>query len=328
MPADTIHELLDSTEALPDAGLLHERMERDGYLYFSRLFDPARAERVKRDIMRILREHWIIEDDDAPEPMWSGGPRPTEAEYLAVYDEIVALESFQTLARLPEVVAVAEVACDEVVRVWEQKLIRLVYPDAEAAVAQGVGAHQDGDPKLGYMAGHFVTCWIPVMDIELKLGGVAVAPGSHRLGLLDSAGTVASSTGDDKGVYGLDAEKHNWSTTNYAPGSVVFFASLTAHRGMPNHSDRIRLSCDFRYQGVSQTASWLAHTPGPEVRRTGQQIDQILASRALFVTTRAASQTLDKVRQRMLEERSTSLSRARELVEEVHGNPPPEQDGR
>ena len=68
---------------------------------------------------------------------------------------------------------------------------------------------------------------------------------------------------------------------------------------------------------ASDTASWLAHTPGPEVRRTAQQIDEILAGRALYVTTRATPEVLDQVRRRMLEERSTSLARAQELVLEV-----------
>ena len=313
-----MHKMIDSTKALPDAGLLQERMQTDGYLYFSRLFDPLRALQVKREIMVVLREHAIVDDDDSPDPIWCGGPQPTEAEYLAVYDRIVSLDSFQSLAQLPEVVAIAEVLCEEAVQVWEQRLIRIVYPDEEAAAAQGIGAHQDGDPKLGYMASRFFTCWIPLMDVDHRLGGLAVAPGSHRRGLLESAGTVASSIPDNNtSGYGLDPEQLEWASSEYAPGSVVFFASLTAHRGLPNHSDRIRLSCDFRYQAVSETASWLAHTPGPEVRRTCQQIDQTLASRALYVTTRATPGLLGLVRRRMLEERSTSLTRARELVEEI-----------
>ena len=150
------------------------------------------------------------------------------------------------------------------------------------------------------------------------IGGLAVSPGTHRMGLLDSSGTVASTTRKTDAIaYGLDESRLDWATSDYAPGSAVLFHCLTAHRGLPNHSERIRLSCDFRYQAASDTASWLAHTPGPEVRRTAQRIDDILAGRALYVTTRATPALLDRVRRRMLEERSTSLARARELVAEV-----------
>ena len=310
--------LLDSTDEVRDADLLRRRMQKEGYLYFSRLFEPKQAEKVKQDIMSILRQHYIIEDDDAQDPMWSGGPRPTEAEYMAVYDRIVRLDSFQQLARTPEIIAVLEALCEEPVQVWEQQLVRLVYPDPETVSAQGVGAHQDGDPKLGYRTSRFYTCWLALMDIESTVGGLAVAPGSHCMGLLESTGTVASSTRKTDAIaYGLDAGKLVWATTDYAPGSSVVFTSLMAHRGLPNHSERIRLSCDFRYQAARDTASWLAHTPGPDVRRTAQQIDEILAGRALYVTTRATPEVLDQVRRGMLEERSTSLACAQKLVWEI-----------
>ncbi len=323
MPGDPA-KMIDSTEFLGDAARLRERMESDGYLFFLRLVGADRATAVKRDIMAILRERFIIEEDGAPDPVWSGGPQPTEAEYMAVYDRIVRLESFRELATSPEVVALLEAVCAGPVQVWEQQLIRIVYPDPESEAAQGVGAHQDGDPKLGYRAGRFYTCWISLMEIDAAVGGLAVAPGSHRLGLLQSAGTVASSSArqqDRQTGYGLDPSELSWATGDFVPGSAVLFHCRTAHRGMPNRSDRIRLSCDFRYQPAEDSASWLAHTPGPEVRRTAQQIDEVLSGRALWVTTRAEPELIGEIRRRMLEERSTTLERARELARELGGAP-------
>ena len=78
---------------------------------------------------------------------------------MSVYDCIVRLESFQGLAHSPEIIAVLEELCEESIQVWEQQLIRIVYPDPEATAAQGIGAHQDGDPKLEYKANRFHTGW-------------------------------------------------------------------------------------------------------------------------------------------------------------------------
>ncbi len=100
--------MIDSSGLLGDATRLRERMRSEGYLLFPRLIDEERALAVKRDIMALLREHFIIEDDGAAEPLWSGGPQPTEPEYLAVYERIVELDSFQELARSPEIIAVVE----------------------------------------------------------------------------------------------------------------------------------------------------------------------------------------------------------------------------
>lgn len=294
-------------------------MQREGYLFFPKLIDPSRALAVKNDILSLLREHHIIEDDGSPEPTWSGGPVPTETEYMVVYDKIVRLESFQQLAESSEIVNVVEALCEEPVRAWQQRLIRLVYPVPDASTAKGIGAHQDGDPKLGYRADTFYTGWVALMDIDSTVGGLAVAPGSHILGIVKSAGSVASSDNGsaDKRDYGLDASQLDWATANYRPGSTIIFINRMVHRGLPNHSDRIRLSCDYRYQGVSGSSSWLTHTLGPDVRRVAQQIDEIVASRAFYVTTHASSETLGEVRQRMLEEKNTTLARARELAREI-----------
>ena len=313
--------MIESTDLLRDAARLRERMRSEGYLFLRRLVAAERALALKREIVALLREHFIIEDEDAAEPLWSGGPEPTEAEYMAIYDRIVRLESFRELAHSPEIIAVVEAVSEGPVQVWEQQLIRIVYPDPDAVAAQGVGAHQDGDPKLGYRASRFYTGWISLMAIDATVGGLAVAPGSHRLGLLQSAGTVASSASRRPATgYGLDAAALSWATSDFVPGSTVIFHNRTAHRGLPNHSDRIRLSCDFRYQPAGDSSSWLAHTAGPEVRRTAQQIDAVVSSRALYVTTRATPELIGEIRRRMLEERSTTLQRARELAQELGGN--------
>ncbi len=315
---DDLLSLDDSTSDVRNPAVLRERMEAEGYLYFRRLVHPNKALQVKRDIIEVLREFFLLDDHRAREPLWSGGPEPTEAEWLAVYDRIVGLESFQQLSRSPEIVDVVEAVCGEPIQVWEQKVVRVVYPDPKRTAPSGLGAHQDGDPRLGYQAERFYTGWFALMNIDGTLGGLAISPRSHELGLLESEGTVTSA-GDDETSrdYGLDAETLDWGTAVYEPGSAVIFFCRTVHRGLPNHSDRMRLSCDFRYQAASATASWVAHTPGPDVRRMAQEIDATLARRALYVLTRPTPLVLQEVRQRMLEEKNATLGRARELVLEI-----------
>ncbi len=318
MAAPDYLPMIDSTDDAGDLELLRARMEFEGYLYFRRLVDPARALEVKRDIVDLLRTYFLIADQSGDEPFWSGGPEPTEVEWMAVYDRIVRLESFQELARSPEISAVLAAFCGGPIQIWEQQLIRVVYPDPDMTAPRGLGAHQDGDPKLGYQARQFYTGWVSLMDIDSTIGGLAVSPRSHTLGLLKSEGRVTSSGQDEtRQDYGLDAEKLEWATADYEPGSTVIFFCRTVHRGMPNHSDRIRLSCDFRYQAAGEAASWLAHTRGPDVRRAAQAIDATLSRRALYVLARPAPSVLGEIRQQMLEENDATLGRARELVLEI-----------
>ena len=311
-------KLKDSTEHMGDITRLSEILNEDGYLLLRRLVDPNRALQVKRDIMAILREHNILEDGNTDDPMWSGGPHPTEEEYMKYYDKIVRLESFNSFAGSPEIISLMEGVFGAAVQVWEQRLIRIMCPDPDAPDDIGVGAHQDGAKNLGYLANRFYTCWLPLMDIDEKIGGLAIAPGSHKLGFMEHPGSNPSSSKEARARgFGLDSTKFTWATSDYHPGDAVFFSHIMAHRGLINRSDRIRLSCDFRYQSINDTVNWLAHTLGPDVRRVAQQIDAIIASRALYVTTHTDKETLVEVRRLMLEEKSTSLKRAQELVSEV-----------
>lgn len=310
----------DSTALLGDGARLRETLYDEGYLFLRRLVDPEQINTVKQDIMQILREHHIIEDDGADEPMWSGGPHPTEGEYMAFYDKIARMESFVQLAESPEIMALMEGIFDGPVQAWTQRLIRVMYPDPDAPAPIGLGAHQDGNFRFGYQSQSFNACWMPLMEIDQRIGGLAVARGSHIRGELDhGGGSVASSAKaiKEKKVFGLDAESLSWVTSDFEPGDAVIFTSLTVHRGILNRSDRIRLSCDFRYQREDDSASWLAHTLGPDIRRVAQKIDEVMSSRAFFVTTRATEETIADVRLRMLEEKSTSLERAQELAQEL-----------
>ena len=122
----------DSTALLGDGARLRETLYGEGYLFLRRLVDPEQINKVKQDIMQILREHHIIEDDGADEPMWSGGPHPTEGEYMAFYDKIARMDSFVQLAESPEIMALMEGIFDGPVQAWTQRLIRVMYPDPDA----------------------------------------------------------------------------------------------------------------------------------------------------------------------------------------------------
>ncbi len=320
-------ELRDSTPDLHDASRLSQTLQEDGYLLLRGLVDPDLVDRVKGDIMALLHQHQIIEDNGSPEPLWSGGPQPTETEYMAVYEKVVALDSFNELAESPRILETLESVIGKPVQVWKQRLFRVIYPTPDAPPeSANVGAHQDGAVKFGYSARIFYTCWLPLMEINQELGGLALVPGSNHRGVLPLDGTVASRHKDPKqqGASGvsMDVPENSWVSTEYHPGDAVFFTNLTIHRGRPNFSDRIRFSCDFRYQPRDEPASWIAHTSGPDVRKIAQQLDETVASRALYVSAgRPTPEILEEVRWHMLQEKNTSLERARQLVEEIRARP-------
>ena len=83
------------------------------------------------------------------------------------------------------------------------------------------------------------TAWLPLVETDLDLGPLAVAPGSHRRGVmahLDALTGIAM------------AAKTPWASGPVRPGDVVFFGALCVHAAWSNVTpDRARVSADFRF---------------------------------------------------------------------------------
>jgi 1-deoxypentalenic acid 11beta-hydroxylase len=102
--------------------------------------------------------------------------------------------------------------------------------------------HQDGVYNYGI---EFITCWVPLMEIDETVGGLAVVPGSHKeihYGKNQGAAQGTANIGRT-GVFPDSA----WRRPDYKPGDLLMFHSMTAHAGLPNSSGKFRLSVDIRF---------------------------------------------------------------------------------
>ena len=106
---------------------------------------------------------------------------------------------------------------------------------------QTMRPHQDhwylGGPPVVW------TAWLPLAPCAMDDGGLAVLPGSHRLGLRPHTG---AGNGRQGCAVAVDAQ---WASGDLQPGDAVLFHCMTVHRTWHNLSEtRPRLSVDFRYQ--------------------------------------------------------------------------------
>jgi len=109
---------------------------------------------------------------------------------------------------------------DETVFVHPMKIARISFPNN---VKQTTPAHQDDVHIQGSFETY--TSWIPLGDMPFSLGGLAV----------------------DVDGLGLD-----WHGTEHRAGDVLVFPSTATHKALPNLSgDRLRLSVDYRYTGLT-----------------------------------------------------------------------------
>lgn len=92
-------------------------------------------------------------------------------------------------------------------------------------------------------ATEIISVWVPLVDVDEYSGCLAVMPSSHLDGLRLHCPRMAALTIPDELL----------PTAKMTPipmraGSVLIFSRFTVHRAMPNLSDRVRFSFDFRYQ--------------------------------------------------------------------------------
>ena len=183
----------------------------------------------------------------ATRPTPSRPPRPNARKPTSILRSSRAtglfseLQVFHELAHSASVVALMQRLIGSPVLVHPRKIARIGLPQDELVV----GPHQDFPLIQG--SADVLTCWVPVGDCPDELGGLRVLKGSHHLGVRPMV--QAPRVGGLVIGEPLD-EEPGWCTTDFEAGDALIFHSLTVHTAKHNHTDRLRLSVDFRYQSL------------------------------------------------------------------------------
>lgn len=237
----------DSTDLLQQPEELRARAVRDGYLFLPGLLAPEPVLELRRQILEICARHgFTAEGSELMQGIAAEGLRLREGEpaYMAAYDDIQRLEAFHALAHEAPLLGALRALFGEEVLVHPRNIARVMFPQNNQFTTP---AHQDYVHVQGTQ--ETWTSWIPLGDCPAELGGVEVLAGSHVFGVLP----VRSAYG--AGGLGVETEQLGltWRGTDYRCGDVLLFHSLCVHRGRDNQTpDRLRLSVDYRFQGLSQ----------------------------------------------------------------------------
>ncbi|WP_026257518.1 phytanoyl-CoA dioxygenase family protein [Actinopolymorpha alba] len=254
---------------------LHRRLDEDGYLYLPGYLDPEEVRAARRDVFTRLVEEGMVAPGTDPD---DGIPGPTASN--RVLDDVAkASGPLQRLLYAGRMVALYERLFGELVRHFDYTWLRAVRP------GPGTEPHGDsvfmnrGTPRL-------LTAWVPLGDVDLRHGGLMVLERSHRLedvrrdyhsrdvdtyceGDPEAAAQARTGRWGWNGVISPDPVRLReelglrWLTSEFSAGDVVTFPMYTLHGSLDNTSDRLRLSCDLRYQRASEPADprWIGLEP-------------------------------------------------------------------
>ena len=237
-----MRDLIDSSTLFPDGRALRARLAEDGYLFLPGLLPADAVLRVRRDVCDALRHAgWLTADATIERPTPAAAAvREGAPGYLGAYVGIQRLQSFHELAHSAALTTLMQQIVGNPLLVHPRKIARSSLPRDD----EYTPPHQDYRLIQGSV--DTLTCWVPIGNCPLSLGGLRMLTGSHLDGL------VAGDPG--KGPGGLrvevDDDDPRWASTDYRAGDVIIFTSLTVHGALRNEQDCLRLSADFRYQSL------------------------------------------------------------------------------
>jgi hypothetical protein len=231
-----VDELVDSGGLVGDPNALRGRLAADGYLFFRGLLPADEVRTAGSAVAAKLRSGGWISGQGTP----SGPPRAVNSMDALADPSFRAAVTGAAFNRLPYLQALRGVVrrvLGEQAFSYPAKVLRAVYPERPQTRTKGRYVHYD------YGVGgvqDMLTSWIPLMDIPVSLGGLAVQPGGHLRRL--------------QRPRLLGPGEPGWATTAYRPGDAIIFHCLTPHAALPNRGEALRLSGDFRWQLPGQPA--------------------------------------------------------------------------
>lgn len=269
-------ELRDSNDLLGNVTALKQRMQEDGYLLLRDFLDRDRVLAARRELLKKLdsvglvgRRHSLIDG------IYSG-----DNSQLGKIDRRTYAKDLRSGPALREVVHRGRVIefyepfLGGPVRGLDYIWVRNVR------VGSATPVHFDW-VYMSRGTRNLYTSWIPMGDVPLSDGPLALLEGSHRLdeiqrtygaydvdrdGLWKKEGHPYKSGWFGKDVGRVQAELGGrWLTTEFRAGDMLLFGMFQLHCSLDNKSpeNRIRLSTDTRYQLASEPADerWVGEDP-------------------------------------------------------------------
>lgn len=244
-----LDRMTDDTELLNDPTALRSAASDNGYLHFKQLVPESALIEVRRDICALLAKYgWLDLSSDPIDAIVhpdldQHSDFLTHPQYDAYYKEVLSTRSFHQLALHDDIMSMFQALFGETVLAHSRNILRTIMPgDAKFTTPP----HQDYLHIQGSV--NTWTLWMPLGDCPEELGGLAVAPGSYKNGMMKHVGAYGA------GGAGIEMNADQaWVGNEMMAGDVILLHSQAVHQGRNNTTpDRIRLSCDYRYQPLSE----------------------------------------------------------------------------
>jgi ectoine hydroxylase-related dioxygenase (phytanoyl-CoA dioxygenase family) len=226
-----------------ESAALKEQMASHGYAMIRGLLYAEDLNPLLKEIAQTLRDAGWLESSTDP-ILRAANPASAcadgDPDYKPARDRVFGLQSLHAFLHHPSLKRLLKMLVGEHLLIHPRPETRLVFPNYDRGV---IHAHQDHTAVAGDEESF--TAWIALHDCPLVQGPLRILDGSHRFGL--------QPTIDDTGYIPRGEEQGDgWVGGDVNAGDVLLFHSLTVHEAIPNRSDQLRISVDFRFQSYDR----------------------------------------------------------------------------
>ena len=273
---ERLGSLVPSDPATP-LQTLKEQYRAQGYLWLKGFLPRDEVLEFRRRFFTAFQETGLLKvDTDPTEGIFSGVEDKRQTNKILM--EQARTAAYESFCVQPRLWGFFDTFLEGPSYLHKRKIIRYLTPGSNWATP----AHYD----LIYLRGgtdRVVSCWIPLGDIPLEIGGLVYLEGSDALGRemeAEFARQNAELSPEERisaynknmsegGWVGKDLPAMadtfgaRWLVADYEAGDVVIHSPYMIHASLDNTDakGRIRLSTDIRYQNVRDEidARWGEH---------------------------------------------------------------------
>ncbi|WP_330927333.1 phytanoyl-CoA dioxygenase family protein [Candidatus Sororendozoicomonas aggregata] len=228
---------------------------------------------LRDKIVSILIDKNIIDDSSRKWKAHNTYISETSEEYSDIYKEIFTLPELHHLKMSSVISKLGADLLDSPVFVHPNITFRISCPVQEGRNFT-TRSHQDFITIQGDR--NTTTLWFPLFDTTIENGVLSVAKNSYKNGILDLVF-------ENCGTKLKDEDLLDWHAGNLRAGDIIAFNSLTAHRAMPNISNKVRVSIDLRLQKVKTPISESAVVPFPAFYKNWKDVFPCHKQRSEFL---------------------------------------------
>ena len=253
---DFLGELQQTVQPMHHECELHLKLDRDGYLFFPGLIDTREIQAARNAVFKQLKD---VDELVAPyeEGIFSHRSRRDELykDRGEFWEMVSNGELLRKVSNGPTLQKIAS-------KIFGGPAVGFDYLFLRA-VPRGRFTHLHCDSGFfTRFTKKVLTCWVAFTDITFDKGPLFVIEGSHKFMDIrknfDNFDVVFNkeqkASIDEDPVSFANKRNAKLLTTNFKPGDVLIFGMHTLHGAFENHAtdDRIRLTCDIRYQPISE----------------------------------------------------------------------------